>query len=278
MKNKADIVRQDLKYNFLRNVIIRFDYSGLEDQELENVISDIGTYLKNQAGYVSKNKILAKTMEFDIEDPEAINDEALFAKNINEVLVYVFEHENPAIKLKLSNTFAIISIAKTKYVSCVDYCKSLISIMRLIKEKVPYFQCRRFGLRKQNICYLYQLNSLNNYFEIKHFSVNTYGKNSRYKLMNHTDNMIVDDYNLNLKKTITYGTIDTKDAYQIGIDADIYLIDDELLNAVIDEDGHYEKMNDLLFDVYKDTITESFINSLIDGQIGDEIEGVEAND
>ena len=39
--DKNSIDRKKLKYNFLKKIIIRFDYDGMDDTELDQVISSI---------------------------------------------------------------------------------------------------------------------------------------------------------------------------------------------------------------------------------------------
>ena len=44
--DKNSIDRKVLRYNFLKKIIIRFDYDGMDDTELDQVISSISIELK----------------------------------------------------------------------------------------------------------------------------------------------------------------------------------------------------------------------------------------
>lgn len=44
--DKNSIDRKALRYNFLKKIIIRFDYDGMDDTKLDQVISSISIELK----------------------------------------------------------------------------------------------------------------------------------------------------------------------------------------------------------------------------------------
>lgn len=277
---KSDINRADIKYNFLKKIIIRFDFQGMDESELDSIISEIGIYLrKEENGYISKNIEISRKMDFDVDDPELIEKEGLFAKNVREQKVYVFKNRDPQVEFQISSTFAVISIDKTKYVDCLQYCKTLIYIMKIVMEKIPYFYCLRFGLRKINQCFLFDINTINNYFEKSHYQIYRFGKNSRIKTVEHTDHMFIENYNLNLTRTIVHGKMEEKDAYQINLDADLYLLGDEEVKRIIQNQSCVKNMNDILFELYRDSITEEFLQQLMDGTFDSNlVKGVMKND
>lgn len=43
---KNEVRREDIHYNFLRNIVIRFDFDGVDAAELEDVLSDISDFMK----------------------------------------------------------------------------------------------------------------------------------------------------------------------------------------------------------------------------------------
>lgn len=277
---KQDIKRGNINYNFLKNIIIRFDFQGMDESELEAVLSEISPYLKeDKVGYISKNKQISKEWDIDIDDPENIENEGLSLRNVREQNIYVFQNRDPQVSLKISSTFAVISIKKTKYVDCIQYCDTLNHIMRIVQEKVPYFNCTRFGLRKINQCYLLDINKLNEYFEEKHFKLFSFGDNSSTKVRQVKDNMFIKEYNLNFTRSIIQGEIEGKEAHQINIDADIYLLGDENNKKIISGEKQISEMNNILFELYKDSVTEKFLQQLIDGQFDENIiKGVIKND
>ena len=169
---KNCIDRKALRYNFLKKIIIRFDYDGMDDTELDQVISSISIELKKH-DYTSRTVEMEKEMQFEFNDPESGDYAELYGKKVREQKVFVFHNENPQIRLSISSSSACITIEETKYVDCLKYCDVLWKVMLIISEpeKVPFFMFKRFGLRKINQCFLMDINHLNEYFEPSHYHV-----------------------------------------------------------------------------------------------------------
>ena len=47
---KKDVNREHLKNNFLKNIIVRFDYTGIAEVELDTIIAEVKPIFKS-AGY-----------------------------------------------------------------------------------------------------------------------------------------------------------------------------------------------------------------------------------
>ena len=138
--DKNSIDRKKLKYNFLKKIIIRFDYDGMDDTELDQVISSISMELKKH-DYTSRTVETEKEMQFEFNDPESGDYAELYGKKIREQKVFVFHNENPQIKLSISSSCACISIEETKYVDCLKHCDVLWKVMSIIisePEQVPH--------------------------------------------------------------------------------------------------------------------------------------------
>lgn len=279
--NKKSIDRDVLKYNFLKKIIIRFDYDGMDDTELDLVISDISMELKKH-GYTSRTVGTAKEMQIQINDPESGENPELYGRKVREQKVYIFHNENPKVKLNISSDCAYIAIEEAKYVNCLIYCNVLRNVMKIVSEsdKVPFFVFKRFGLRKINQCVLMNIECLNEYFEPTHYHIfKLQGKsNIRQKVMQLRDNLETEEYNVNLFRTLIRGEMRGEEAYQVNYDADIYLRDKSGIEDLIRNEEKIEDMNEWLFELYKDAVTEQFLNQLIDGSFDDDmIIGVEAN-
>lgn len=132
-----------LKYNFLKKIIIRFDYDGMDDTELDLVISDISMELKKH-GYTSRTVGTAKEMQIQINDPESGENPELYGRKVREQKVYIFHNENPKVKLNISSDCAYIAIEEAKYVNCLIYCNVLRNVMKIVSEsdKVPFLYLR----------------------------------------------------------------------------------------------------------------------------------------
>lgn len=278
---KTEIDRGALNYNFLKRIIIRFDYDGMDDTELDRILPEISNELKNH-GYTDRKEEILREVELTFDDPESSEYNQTYRKNIQDQKVFVFHNENPQVKLKISSTCACIAIEKSKYVNCLDYCHVLWKVMRIISDsdKVPFFRFTRFGLRKINQCFLLDIGQLNVYFEASHFrtfhALN--GNAIKEKVMQLKDSFEINDYNINLVRGIIRGEIQKQEAYQVDYDADIYLLNEENIKERIQNESKIAEMNALLFELYKNAVTEKFLNDLIDGTINKEIiMGVESN-
>ena len=277
---KNEIGREALKYNFLKKIIIRFDYDGMDDTELDQVLSDVSLKLKEH-GYTNRTTETATEMQIQFDDPESGNYSEVYGKKVREQKVFVFHNENPQVKLGISSSSACINIEETKYVDCLIYCDVLWKVMKIISEsgKVPFFEFKRFGLRKINQCFLRDIKCLNKYFEPANFHVFKFQDESsiKEKVMQIRESLEIADYNVNLNRMLIRGELGGEEAYQVNYDADIYLLD-ESIEELIQNKEKIAEMNNWLFALYKDAVTETFLNQLIEGTFDrDMIIGVEAN-
>ena len=73
--------------------------------------------------------------------------------------------------------------------------------------------------------------------------------------------------------------MEEKDAYQINLEADLYLLGDEEVKRIIQNQSCVKNMNDILFELYRDSITEEFLQQLMDGTFDSNlVKGVMKND
>lgn len=84
--DKNCIDRKALRYNFLKKIIIRFDYDGMDDTELDQVISGISLELKKH-NYASRTVESEKEVQFEFNDPESGDYAELYGKKIREQLL-----------------------------------------------------------------------------------------------------------------------------------------------------------------------------------------------
>lgn len=278
LKNRDTLTRTDLKHNFLKTIIIRFDFSGISEPELESVISKIKPILFEK-GYNRLSIELATEMDFQLDDPERVEMKGLPVQGVRRQKVYVFKNQNDGIQLKLSPVFAFILIEKTKYISFYDYSGTLLDVVNIIRNEIPFFNPTRFGLRKINQCIVNDASLINFYFEPAYFHLFRLDENDFSKIFEAKDCIVHQNKNINFTRTIVHGELDGNDAYQIVLDSDIYLLEPDEVVALLDEPSMLIPMNDLLFIVYKNVLTEDFIQKLQQKEFVEQgIKGVERND
>lgn len=278
MNRREQLVRRDLKHNFLKTIIVRFDFNGLAETELDEWIKDIKPLL-HKRGYNRLTMELATEMDFQMDDPEIMEMEGIPVGDVRRQRVYVFKNHVEGINLKISPVFAAVLIEETKYIDFFEYGRTLLEVMALIRRKTEFFSPVRFGLRKINQCVLKDINLLNRYFEPEYYRLSRFPGGSTTKLFQAKDCMMYEQYHINFLRTVILGEMDDSDAYQVVLDSDIYLLDPDEVEKLIDDGKLLEPMNRILFELYKSVITEGFIEQLCQDMFEDtNIIGVEKNE
>ena len=141
----TNIQRKDFKYNFLKNIIIRFDFQGVFEPELENILPDIKPYLKEK-NFTRYNKRNDNTINININDmqPPIFN-------NFQNQIIHSFVNDDSGYMLDISNNFICLNIRSTTYSPFEEYAKLISDIIKIYKEKIDFFTITRIGIRKINV-------------------------------------------------------------------------------------------------------------------------------
>lgn len=289
---KKDIKRNDFKYNFLKKIIIRIDYTGILELELEQTIMELKRFLHG-AGFVNFKESYINEVEFDLKDPEQIETQlALPISELRKNKAFNFATKDMSQTLKVTKFFTTLSIESDRYVSFETFGNIFSKVIEIINNNNEFIRILRLGLRKINNCILLDISKLNEYFEEKYFDNIANGLDADEIEINmlrseKTDSFYVDDKNVNLTRFLLLGLLDRdgeeKDAYQVILDIDVYENDEELLERITkDYKNVYNKLtsiNDLSFKLYIQMLKDEFISQLkANGVDEDIILGVEKND
>lgn len=284
--------RQDLKNNFLKKVIIRIDYTGILDLDLEETVKELKDILFN-AGFKVFQQGYINEVNFEIRDPEKI--ETQLSIPINELKKnknYIFINNDLHQSIQITKFFAFIDVNFGKYINFENYAKVFSQLVRVIKEKNKFIRILRIGLRKINNCILFDISKLGQYFNEKYFSNVPYDlvyKESNINLTNSQklDTFTIKDMNVNLVRYIVQGMLQKESrqetGYQVVLDIDVYLRDETCFENILDsQENLYDKlvsMNTLLFFLYLQMLKENFIQNLKSTDFNDkDILGVVNND
>ena len=125
------------------------------------------------------------------------------------------------------------------------------------------FSFNRIGLRKVNVFFIKNIEKVNNYLEENTFPFTNYINNNKinFSIKNIVETFEIQNYKVNKNVTVSKGVfIDEgkkeNDAYQIMLDIDIY--NDKMKENSAD----IINMNNLIFEIYKDSLKYEFLNNL----------------
>lgn len=287
-----EIQRSDINYNFLKKIIIRIDYNGILERELEKTVEQLKIYLRNK-DFIRFEENYINKVDFEIKDPEMIETQRMIpVQEINKTKSYIFKNENDIIEIQVSKYYTSITVDYDKYIKFEALCELFKNVIDIIKINNNYMRILRLGLRKINNCILLDLNRINEIIKLQYFShLNTlFSDDTSLPILNkHSiDTFIYKQTNVNLIRHISGGILEEngiqRDAYQFVLDIDAYRNEEEFFEELIKSpNGIYEELlnlNTILFKTYINILEETFIKDvLISGNIDEKlILGVEKND
>ncbi len=270
--NKVEIKRDDLKSDFLKQTIVRIDYDYMFDEYVEKTMKNIDSFLAGK-GYTIRNNFMSQFgLKVDVE--KLTNDiNANLMDNINiesdkREKFNSFINEEKHIKIDITREYSAITIEYQKHIHFDEISKIYNKIVEELYKSRNNLQIKRVGLRKINIYMMKNIDKRNDYFE-KHIFPFSSKNLPTYKFVgkNSFDNFLYNGYTVNQIANIAQGYLqkneDEKLLYQLALDIDIYV--ENPLKEVSVED-----MNNKLFEIYKNSLTEKFLNKLLSDKFEDE--------
>lgn len=250
-------IRKKLQNNFLKNLIFRIDFSGMMDADVETFIQSIRPQLLER-DYVTLREEYENNINFSVLAPDNIQT------NRETTKTYVFNSKQGK-ELKISKSFVIFEINMERNETLFSNYIPLISVILDELKNRQYVQFNRIGLRKVNVCLLLDKEYLNNYF--KENVLCRFNNDSPTTQV--ADEFFLQEYRVNYNRRFQEGKFldDGKEkiGYQIVLDIDSYMQDVEVVDKKIKEENStsiLSKLNDIIFDIYIDSLTEAFIENL----------------
>lgn len=265
-----NVARREFKFNFLKQIVVRVDINGVLEAEMEKILLLIKPYLKSNgfSRYTQKN-----SDEFAINLADSPNPSLKKIKGVN---IHSFINENMGYTLDISNKFICLNINSTKYEPFDKYSMLVSKIVDLYKENIDFTSIYRVGIRKINVCMLENKANIKKYFSEKYFGYFDAMDNIETFSSNRRDTFAIMPYKGNISCNIDQGKSNEKCLYKITLDIDIYTDDEMKLDGKID----LSEMNEIIFKIYIDTLSDNFKNSLLEGNenMFTELIGVETNE
>lgn len=260
---QKNITRSSFKHNFLKQIIIRLDFQGVLHTEMEQVLVKVKPYLKNK-GY---NRYDERQISNDVEET-------------GNIVLHSFINDNSGYVVELSVKHICIKVNTVKYIPFENYAETFMDISKMYRSVIDFFTVKRFGIRKINFCFIRNKEHISKYFNPKYFDCYSLFDQSEIIEKEKKEIFLVDDYKLNLLCGIVQGQLNEQNVYQLTLDTDIYIDDTDRIEKCIYTDENISLLNEKLFMIYKDSITDEFVNMLISEEdiMQDEIIGVDRNE
>lgn len=273
-----NIKRESFKYNFLKQIIIRLDFQGVLQAEMEDILMKVKPCLKMRK-FNRYEQMINDEIDFDTTS-NGIFQSNHHVKEIKNIIIHSFINEDRGYSIDLSTTYICLKVNAVKYIPFEEYSDTFIKIARIYKDAIDFFTPKRFGLRKINFCFVTNTDCIHKYFKQRYFDCYDLFDNSEIFASEKRGNFTIDNYKINLLCDIIQGQLGEKKTYKVTLDADIYLDNIKDIEENIFENCHMKKLNDQLFTIYVDALTDEFHEMLLNDETiwPEEIVGVEKNE
>ena len=264
---KADIKRSDLRRNFLKEVIMRLDFQGVFQPEMENILIKIKPYLREHSFTRYDQKITNQIMASgDVPD-------------LKSEMVHVFTNESSGYMVELSTSNIVLTVSSQAYSPFEDYSQVFSHLADVYRQNIDFFTVQRFGLRKINVCFVKDKKAVSKYFSQAYYNCEEpilgFSTNSVIRRDTLSDN----NRNINMNYAVEEGKIGEESIYKITLDTDIYLTSKEDIEQTVFEEVALNDLNEIIFKIYINVITDELIGVLSkdESPSPEEIMGVDDN-
>lgn len=275
---REGISRSSFKHNFLKQVIIRLDFQGVLQAEMDEILMKVKPYLKER-GFNRYEQQINNEIDLDM-NANGIFETVNPVKEIRNIAIHSFINNDKGYAVDLSIKHICIKVNAIKYMSFDEYAATFMGISNIYRSTIDFFTMKRFGLRKINFCFVNNVKCINKYFNQRYFDCYDLFEESNVFASEKKENFSVDHSKLNLLCDIEQGQLHDRQVYKLTLDADIYIDDTDSIEKDIFKDNNISALNDRLFMIYIDALTDEFGKMLLsDEDISrDEIIGVERNE
>lgn len=261
-------LRKELKHDFLKQIIFRVDFKGLLDRDVDKCISEIRESLFNN-GFVNDDARVESREDQKTKIELNLQEEDAYG-NINLDTIYSFQSEDQNESLEISKTFLKLAVAiQQNYDGFDKYVNLLAEVIVKLKSKSPFFKVIRTGLRKVNLCYIYDLKNLANYFKKGAFNISetmecmngVSCKASEMHTVFEKEQFLI-NYVRNLQEGRMMINRNPLVVYQVVLDIEAYCNDVKKCELLFKDKEVIQKtitsQNELVFDCYVNSLSEDF--------------------
>ena len=255
-KNKIN--REMLKKNILKRVIIKFDYQGIVD--IEKILINLGPFLAKKFSEYEKKYI--NSIDLTLPNPEELSKslnipiEKIIKEEVNSY--YQNKEWDDRVILNITKFTTELQIFCKNYKTIDSYINFMRNLIDFYKVEEPFFRIKKLSIRKISWAFFRKYDEIFEVFEKDIFPKRING----YKILNSNINekYELDDYSINYNKIIEEGIAFNEETkkedtvYRVALDFEAYK---ENIN---DDDEILIKMNLELFNFFKESVTNEFLN------------------
>lgn len=272
----CETTRADLKHNYLKQIILRLDYQGVLEEEIEGIIPKCKSILKDYCFSRFNENI---NSQYDVNVPNSSPDAEPQIRKKGKRKIYSFFNESQGHQVDICKDSISIKINSTHYCPFENYFDYLYNIYNVLINEIDFITFQRLGLRKINECVVFKKQNINKFFSKEYFSYFSKLTSEINIASRNFDFFVYDNYKVNLLRAIQSGKIADKNAYVIQLDIDVYVDTEESIKELLLESNKMKDLNDLSFKLYINSITDEFLSKLKeDDFVSDDISGVENNE
>lgn len=274
----SSVRRNDFHHNFLKRVIVRLDFQGVLESEMEKVLVDVKPFAREQ-GFSEFIEKRADEIDIAVVD-KGIPESVETTNSVRRRKVYSFTDEKRGFVLNVSNNFICLTINTMRYIPFEEYSGIVPLVANIYKENIDFFTVIRFGIRKINECLIENKSNIQRYFDSTLFNYYNQIDGVNTIQSNHTDIFDRDNYHINLISKIAQGKLEEKTVYSVRLDIDAYLNSKEDILVMLDKEEKRIEINELIFEIYTSALTDDFMALLQSDEDFDNgiMMGVERND
>lgn len=269
--SKNDYNRYSLKNNFMKQVLFRLDYKGvLDTKAIVSAFKD-----KYRSKFNTLETVYNNQVDFELSNINDISETlSIPVKEIVKQEIYRFSDNTfgkDEVILDISKYFTTLIIQCKDYDTIDEYKKLFTQFVELLYSVEDYISIKRFGLRKIGGQISTDFKDVTDDFEQEHFNLKFTNNGYSSKKNNYID--ILDNGEelspiINLRRSFEKGKLldennNQVDAFQVILDFDGYF-DEQKLNSSDfanskDISKIVEQTNNSLFEIFKMSVTESFL-------------------
>lgn len=278
---KDSVTRDDFKWNFLKTIILRMDFQGVLDNEIEKSLQKIKPFLRSND---FDRCVDREDNQVDLNlDSKSIEDGSIPVRELRKVKVYSYINEKEGYVFDISKKHICLKITASNYIKFEDYSKLFVEVLNLLSEGIDFFTPTRLGLRKINFCLMNSLDDVSRYFDNNYFNYHNPFSDAKIVLTENRRHIQFDSKKMNIVASIQQGRMKKDEnkeheVYKVILDTDIYVDEENVIRNLIMDNNQLTELNELVFKVYVDSISEKMVDALCTEDFSIDMTGVNRND